>query len=92
MARRDAAGVRLFTRNGHVLPSAWEALAGGLQECGFTNRCLGALSDGRLPCELHCWSCGTVRRVEPNGDARIVSTERRIEQANAIIEAFRKIS
>ena len=54
--------------------------------CGHT----GIVSDNRLPCELRCWSCGTSRRVEPNGDARIVSTERRRERASGIIEAFRK--
>ena len=50
--------------------------------CGHT----GIVSDSRLPCELRCWSCGNSRRVEPNGDARIVSTERRIENINRVLD------
>ena len=50
--------------------------------CGHT----GVASDGRLPCELRCWSCGGSRRVEPNGDARIVSTERRIENITRVLD------
>jgi hypothetical protein len=56
------------------------------RRCGHT----GITSDGRLPCELRCWSCGSSHRVEPNGDARIVSTERRLERANAIIEVLQE--
>ena len=50
--------------------------------CGHT----GVVGDSRLPCELRCWSCGGSRRVEPNGDARIVSTERRIESINRVLD------
>jgi hypothetical protein len=72
-----------------VIPQKRRLAAAKLKcPCGHT----GIVSDSRLPCELHCWSCGTSRRVEPDGDARIIGTERRTERANAIIEAFRKIS
>lgn len=46
---------------------------------------VGIASAASLPRELVCWSCGAVRRVEPNGDARIVSTERRIENIDHIL-------
>jgi hypothetical protein len=39
--------------------------------CGHT----GVTSDARLPCELRCWRCGSLRRVDSDGKA-IVSTAR----------------
>jgi hypothetical protein len=38
---------------------------------------------------MTCSACGITRRVEHDGDARIVSTERRIENVNAILAAVR---
>jgi hypothetical protein len=40
-----------------------------------------------LPRSLTCSACGMSRRVEPDGDARIVSTERRIENVNNMFKA-----
>jgi hypothetical protein len=50
---------------------------------------VGVASAKRLPREFRCSSCGASSRVEPDGDARIVSTERRIERVNAILAAAR---
>jgi hypothetical protein len=53
--------------------------------CGHT----GIVSDGHLPCELHCWSCGTSRHVEPDRSARIISTAAREEWINNFLAAAR---
>jgi hypothetical protein len=42
-----------------------------------------------LPRALTFSSCGASRLVEPTGDTRIVSTERRRERIDAIIAAVR---
>jgi hypothetical protein len=51
----------------------------------------GITKTERLPRKLRCSRCGMSRYVEPDRDARIVSTERRIENVNALAAAFRNI-
>jgi hypothetical protein len=55
------------------------------RQCGH----VGLVSAERLPAELRCWQCGTSRRVEVDRSARIISTERRMENVNAILAAAR---
>jgi hypothetical protein len=54
---------------------------------------VGVVSAESLPRELRCWQCGASRHVKPEFGATVIqSTERQQERANAIIEAFRKVS
>jgi hypothetical protein len=42
-----------------------------------------------MPRDLTCSQCGAIRRVEVDRSERIISTERRIENVNAILAAAR---
>jgi hypothetical protein len=53
--------------------------------CGHT----GVVSAESLPRELTCSQCGAIRRVGVDRSERIISTERRMENVNAILAAAR---
>jgi hypothetical protein len=48
---------------------------------------VGVVPAATLPRELQCSACGASRRVEVDPSERIISTERRIENVNAILAA-----
>ena len=49
----------------------------------------GVVSAESLPRDLTCSQCGAIRCVEVDRSERIISTERRIENVNAILAAVR---
>jgi hypothetical protein len=49
----------------------------------------GLTNAKRLPRELRCAVCGSCRQVQAKDGARIISTERRMENVAAILTAVR---